>query len=469
MGGARRADRRSREAGLRAARRRVPQELVAERDQHRLAEVLPRPDRFAPARALRQADGRPRRRHDRRLGPRGRLLRDARPTATRSRPSSATSWSTSWRPSTRRSGSTSGSRSSRNAQRCFILSVEDTMESILYWNTKEGMIFRGGRAPGSTSRRSAPPRSSSPRAASPPGPCPSCAARTPGPARSSRAARLGARPRWSCSTSTTRTSSDFIWCKAREEDKAGRFAEAGFDMSIDGEGFHSIQYQNANNSVRVTQEFLDAVEHGDEWQTTARVSGETGRHARRPRADERDRRGGLALRGPGRPVRHDDQRLAHVPEHRADQRFQPVLPGGRAVHTTLGLIPIGDSVRPGRGRRRFRSTRITRRREAWQLEYRDPARRGDAKRRQADRAAPFLQWAGVRCTPNHRLWTINRGYVAAEELTGEDQVMLNDTPTPADGRLLGASGGGRGQGEVVQSWQHRHVSKAAGCVERGPW
>jgi ribonucleoside-diphosphate reductase alpha chain len=67
---------------------------------------------------------------------------------------------------------------------------------------------------------------------------------------------------------------DFIWCKAREEEKAGALAAAGFDMSIDGEGFHSIQYQNANNSVRVTQEFLDAVERGEEWHTTARVSGE---------------------------------------------------------------------------------------------------------------------------------------------------------------------------------------------------
>jgi ribonucleoside-diphosphate reductase alpha chain len=67
---------------------------------------------------------------------------------------------------------------------------------------------------------------------------------------------------------------DFIWCKAKEEEKANALAAAGFDMSIDGEGFHSIQYQNANNSVRVTQEFLDAVERGEEWQTTARVSGE---------------------------------------------------------------------------------------------------------------------------------------------------------------------------------------------------
>ena len=63
------------EAGLRAARRRVPEDLVAERDQHRRPEVLPRAARHAAARALGQADGRPRRRHDRGLGPRGRLLR----------------------------------------------------------------------------------------------------------------------------------------------------------------------------------------------------------------------------------------------------------------------------------------------------------------------------------------------------------------------------------------------------------
>src|SRR5947208_8806005 len=67
---------------------------------------------------------------------------------------------------------------------------------------------------------------------------------------------------------------DFIWCKAREEEKAAALRAACFDMSIDGEGFRSIQYQNANYSVRVTQEFLDAVESGLEWQTTARVTGE---------------------------------------------------------------------------------------------------------------------------------------------------------------------------------------------------
>jgi ribonucleoside-diphosphate reductase alpha chain len=66
---------------------------------------------------------------------------------------------------------------------------------------------------------------------------------------------------------------EFIWCKAKEEDKAAALRDAGFDMSIDGEGFFSIQYQNANNSVRVTDTFMRAVENDEEWQLTGRVSG----------------------------------------------------------------------------------------------------------------------------------------------------------------------------------------------------
>jgi ribonucleoside-diphosphate reductase alpha chain len=56
---------------------------------------------------------------------------------------------------------------------------------------------------------------------------------------------------------------EFIWCKAKEEDKAAALRDAGFDMSIDGDGFNSIQYQNANNSVRVTDEFMRAVENDE--------------------------------------------------------------------------------------------------------------------------------------------------------------------------------------------------------------
>src|SRR3712207_2721710 len=66
---------------------------------------------------------------------------------------------------------------------------------------------------------------------------------------------------------------DFIWCKANEEEKAAALAAAGFDMSIDGDGFTSIQYQNANNSVRLTDEFMRAVEEDREWELTGRVDG----------------------------------------------------------------------------------------------------------------------------------------------------------------------------------------------------
>jgi ribonucleoside-diphosphate reductase alpha chain len=157
---------------------------------------------------------------------------------------------------------------------CFILSVDDTMESILSWNTKEGLIFRGGSGAGinlSKIRGSKEQLSKGGYAS--------------GPVSFMRGAdswagtiRSGGKTRRAAKMVVLDIDHpdirDFIWCKAREEDKAEALREAGFDMSIDGDGFFSIQYQNANNSVRVTQEFLDAVERGDEWQTVARVSGE---------------------------------------------------------------------------------------------------------------------------------------------------------------------------------------------------
>src|SRR6476659_9664145 len=158
---------------------------------------------------------------------------------------------------------------------CFILSVEDTMESILDWNTKEGMIFRGGSGSGinlSNIRGSVEHLSKGGLAS--------------GPVSFMRGAdswagtiKSGGKTRRAAKMVVLDVDhpdvEDFIWCKAKEEEKAGALRDAGFDMSIDGEGFTSIQYQNANNSVRVTDEVMEAVESGEEWHLKARGDGST--------------------------------------------------------------------------------------------------------------------------------------------------------------------------------------------------
>ena len=157
---------------------------------------------------------------------------------------------------------------------CFILSVEDEMESILGWNTKEGKIFRGGSGSGinlSKIRGSMEPLSKGGTAS--------------GPVSFMRGAdawagtiKSGGKTRRAAKMIVLDVDHpdirDFIWCKAKEEDKAAALRDAGFDMSIDGDGFYSIQYQNANNSVRVSDEFMRAVENDEDWHLIARTTGE---------------------------------------------------------------------------------------------------------------------------------------------------------------------------------------------------
>jgi ribonucleoside-diphosphate reductase alpha chain len=157
---------------------------------------------------------------------------------------------------------------------CFILSVDDTMESILDWNTKEGMIFRGGSGSGinlSNIRGSQEPLAKGGTASGPVSfmrGADSWAGTIKSGGKTRRAAKMVV---LNIDHPDVR---EFIKCKAKEEEKAEALRDAGFDMSIDGEGFTSIQYQNANNSVRVTDEFMRAVEADGEWRLTARVTGE---------------------------------------------------------------------------------------------------------------------------------------------------------------------------------------------------
>ncbi len=167
-----------------------------------------------------------------------------------------------------------GFEDSPQCSACFILSVKDTMESILDWNTKEGMIFRGGSGAGinlSDIRGSMEPLTKGGTAS--------------GPVSFMRGAdawagtiKSGGKTRRAAKMVVLNVDHPdivaFVQCKAHEEEKAAALRDAGFDMSIDGEGFQSIQYQNANNSVRVTDEFMQAVEQDGEWRLLTRTTGE---------------------------------------------------------------------------------------------------------------------------------------------------------------------------------------------------
>lgn len=154
----------------------------------------------------------------------------------------------------------------QQASACFILKVEDTMPSILNWYREEGMIFKGGSGAGlniSTIRSSYEPLSSSGGKASGP------LSFMRGADSSAGAIKSGGKTRRAAKMVILNIDhpdiEEFIECKAREERKSRVLVEAGFDMGLNGADSISIQYQNANNSVRVTDDFMKAVENDDDW------------------------------------------------------------------------------------------------------------------------------------------------------------------------------------------------------------
>jgi len=167
-----------------------------------------------------------------------------------------------------------GFEESPQCSACFILSVEDNMDSILDWNTREGRIFLGGSGSGinlSNIRGSTEPLAKGGTASGPVSfmrGADSWAGTIKSGGKTRRAAKMVV---LDIDHPDIR---EFIWCKAKEEKKANALRDAGFDMSIDGEGFISIQYQNANNSVRLSDAFMHAVQNDEDWHLLARTTGE---------------------------------------------------------------------------------------------------------------------------------------------------------------------------------------------------
>src|SRR5690349_5959221 len=156
---------------------------------------------------------------------------------------------------------------------CFILSIDDSMDSILDWIRREGIIFRGGSGSGvNLSRlRSSKEQLSKGGYASGPAWFMRGADATAGTIKSGGKTRRAAK--MVVLDVDHPDIVEFIWCKAHEEEKARVLEAAGYDMSLDSPDWASIQYQNANNSVRVSDAFMEAVENDADWNLTARTDG----------------------------------------------------------------------------------------------------------------------------------------------------------------------------------------------------
>ncbi|HEX6449195.1 MAG TPA: vitamin B12-dependent ribonucleotide reductase [Trebonia sp.] len=167
-----------------------------------------------------------------------------------------------------------GTASPQQVSACFILSVDDTMDSILDWYREEGLIFKGGSGAGvNLSRiRSSKELLSSGGTASGPVSFMRGADASAGTIKSGGATRRAAK--MVVLDVDHPDVEEFIETKAREEDKIRVLRDAGFDMDLGGQDIVSVQYQNANNSIRVSDEFMHAVEDGKPFDLLARRTGE---------------------------------------------------------------------------------------------------------------------------------------------------------------------------------------------------
>ena len=167
-----------------------------------------------------------------------------------------------------------GTASPQQVSACFILAVDDTMDSILNWYREEGLIFKGGSGAGlNLSRiRSSKELLSSGGNASGPVSFMRGADASAGTIKSGGATRRAAK--MVVLDVDHPDVQEFVQTKAREEDKIRVLRDAGFDMDLGGGDITSVQYQNANNSVRVNDTFMRAYEHGEEFGLRARTTGE---------------------------------------------------------------------------------------------------------------------------------------------------------------------------------------------------
>ncbi len=330
---------------------------------------------------------------------------------------------------------------------CFILSVDDSMDSILNWYKEEGKIFQGGSGAGvNLSRiRASSELLSSGGTASGPVSFMRGADASAGTIKSGGATRRAAK--MVVLDVDHPDVEEFIETKAREEHKIRALRDAGFDMDLGGRDIVSVQYQNANNSVRVTDEFMRAIEDGTDFGLRARLSGEVV-----GRVDARELFSKMATAAwecadPG--VQYDDTiNDWHTnPETGRITASNPCFPADQRVVTDKGLVRIGDLVSRAAHGETFAiyTNDVTHASEPQAAVVATNPVRYMVTGRNEILELRFSDGSRLRCTPMHRIWTANRGWVRAEDLTDADEVtrsniyaprVMADASLPAEARSL---------------------------------
>ena len=225
---------------------------------------------------------------------------------------------------------------------CFILAVDDSMDSILNWYREEGIIFKGGSGAGVnlSSIRASVERLQGGGTASGPVSFMRGADASAGTIKSGGKTRRAAK--MVILNDDHPDIEDFIWCKALEERKARVLRDAGFDMDLDGSDSFSIQYQNANNSVRVTDEFMQAVLDDADWALTARTDGSAVRIVKARDLFRQIAHAAWECADPGMQFDTTINRWHTAPNAGRINGSNPCFPGSARVHTDKGLVPFSE-------------------------------------------------------------------------------------------------------------------------------
>jgi ribonucleoside-diphosphate reductase alpha chain len=321
----------------------------------------------------------------------------------------------------------------QQASACFILAVEDEMASILNWYREEGIIFKGGSGAGvnlSRIRSSLEPLEGGGTASGP-------VSFMRGADASAGTIKSGGKTRRAAKMVILDADhpdiEQFVWAKAKEERKARALSEAGFDMGLDGADAFSVQYQNANNSVRVTDEFMRAVLDDADWDLIAVTTGEVLRTVKARDLWRQIAEAAWECADPGLQFDTTINRWHTAPNHGRITASNPCFTGDSLVHTDKGLIRFDELFSRANTGEEFQvwthdvTSADTPAQEmylstpdAFMITGKNPVQR-----------LRFSNGAELRCTPGHRIFTLDEGWVEAQDLTPQHRVRSLDLPAPA--------------------------------------